>query len=290
MFLVFISFFGCETSPVNIVITEQYELHVPENQQKLLILFPGFFGNAKRVLKESILVEKCTQENIAVLLLNYNGKLFLTKAEKQDLSEQVSEAIQENDLSIAEIYLGGFSSGGNLALLLAKQLEKFQGGKFKATGVFVIDSPVDLAQLYQSSKETIDKNYSEASVKEAKFIIAYLEGKLGNPCDNLSNYERLSPFLAKTNYIENIQFETTAVKIYTEPALEWNKKYRGRNFEELNAFQLKQMAKALLENGVEVDYYQTENQGYRSNGDRHPHSWSVLEEEEIVAWMTNRKP
>lgn len=282
----FIFIFGCESNTVRVISTEQYEFHIPRNQQKLLILFPGFFGTPKQIRQESTLVKKCLQENITVLLLDYNRKLFLAKIEKSNLAVQISKIIQENDVAFEEIYLGGFSSGGNIALLLAKQLENFQKGKFRATGVFVIDPPVDLAHLYRSSKKAIDKNYSRLAVREAKFIIAHLDSTLGNPEDNFSNYEQVSPFSGATNHIENIHFESTATKIYTEPAPTWNKKHRARSFEDLNAFCLKQMAKVLDKNGIETDYYETKNQGYQNNGQRNPHAWSILDEEAIVVWIT----
>lgn len=281
----FLLFFGCEPNGIRVISSEQYEIHIPKNQQKLLILFPGFFGNAKQIQRESSLVKKCLQENIAVLLLNYNSKLFLTNPEKTKLAVRISKIIQENEVAKKEIYLGGFSSGGNIALLLAKELENFQNGKFSATGVFVIDPPVDLVHLYKSSKKTVAENHSELAVKEAKFIIAYLESKLGNPKDDFAKYERFSPFLGMTKGIENIQFESTAIKIYTEPAPIWNEKHRDRKVEDLNAFSLKRMAQTLEKNGVETDYYETRNQGYRSNGQRHPHAWSVLDEDAVVDWM-----
>ena len=174
-------------------------------------------------------------------------------------------------------------------LLLGKTLETFQNGKFKATGVFVIDPPVDLMQLYRSSKKTVDRNYAQIAVDEAKFVMEYLEANIGTPKKRHSDYERFSPFTGKTDYIENVRYESTEVKIYTEPAVGWNRKYRKREFEDTNAFQLENMYETLIKNGVAVEYHETKNQGFRSNGKRNPHAWSILEEDTIVEWMVSGK-
>ena len=38
-----------------------------------------------------------------------------------------------------------------------------------------------------------------------------------------------------------------------------------------------------------VTYIPTENKGYRANGNRHPHSWSIVDKENLMNWILNRK-
>jgi hypothetical protein len=34
-----------------------------------------------------------------------------------------------------------------------------------------------------------------------------------------------------------------------------------------------------------MEYIPTVNKGYRANGDRHPHSWSIVETNDLIQWM-----
>jgi hypothetical protein len=38
-------------------------------------------------------------------------------------------------------------------------------------------------------------------------------------------------------------------------------------------------------NFKQVEYISTENKGYRANGDRHPHSWSIVDKDKLVEWI-----
>lgn len=54
---------------------------------------------------------------------------------------------------------------------------------------------------------------------------------------------------------------------------------------------LKQLATSELINRLmlmgnqEAEFIQTFQTGYRRNGQRHPHSWSIIDAEECVDWM-----
>jgi hypothetical protein len=34
-----------------------------------------------------------------------------------------------------------------------------------------------------------------------------------------------------------------------------------------------------------AEFMQSFKTGYRSNGQRHPHSWSIVDEKELIVWM-----
>ena len=57
----------------------------------------------------------------------------------------------------------------------------------------------------------------------------------------------------------------------------------------MNAYYIKHLADELSQKfGDNVAYIPTENRGYRSNGDRHPHSWSIVAVDELIGWMTSK--
>lgn len=63
-------FFCCKNNPPKIIKTDDYELVIPENPKAVLILFPGFNGDAKRINQESKIPKEAIDNNIAVMLFN----------------------------------------------------------------------------------------------------------------------------------------------------------------------------------------------------------------------------
>ena len=52
-------------------------------------------------------------------------------------------------------------------------------------------------------------------------------------------------------------------------------------------FTLKNYQKLKTEFGNKnIELIKTENKGYRANGERHPHSWAIVNEKDLINWMT----
>lgn len=267
--------------------SESYELIVPRNHKELLILFPGFGGNNQTVKSESNLIKSVLDKNISVLIININRNLFLNKLEKEKTTKLVWKIISENNINGNDIYIGGFSAGGNLALQLGKHLTFYKNGEFSPKGIFVVDSPVDLIQLYKNCEQKVEQNNS-ILVNESTFLLNYLNQKIGKPNENLEEYKLFSPYLDTLKYIENVKFKETELVFYTEPAFEFNRTVYNRGFEQTNSFQLKNLHKELTKNGFKTSYIASKNRGYRKNGKRNPHSWSIINEREILEWIKKK--
>lgn len=137
--------------------TETYELIILKKHQELLILFPGYNGTPETIKTESILVQRALKKHIGVLIFKTNQNLFLKDAEKEKLAQRLSSIVSENNIRSNKLYLGGFSAGGNLALLLGKYLENYQKEELYPKGIFVVDTPVDLTLLYANAQKSINK-------------------------------------------------------------------------------------------------------------------------------------
>jgi hypothetical protein len=37
-----------------------------------------------------------------------------------------------------------------------------------------------------------------------------------------------------------------------------------------------------------IELIKTENKGYRNDGNRHPHSWSIVEVDDLLRWILKR--
>jgi len=270
------------------ITNDNYELSKPtKNIKKVLVLFGGFPEKPKDIKREFKILEIVKENGIALIYMNYNQKLWLNENEKQELAELLQKIFIENKLPTNDTYVGGFSSGGNVALLISSFMIENKDFKVEPKGVFIVDSPIDLVALYRSSEKNLTRNFSETSVQESTWIIETLGKQFGNPNNDISKYQEYSIYTSKTNNIDNIKgLKNTKIRFYTEPDTLWWKENRKADYDQMNAYYIKRLSEDLKNSGFsQVEYIPTENKGYRDNGDRHPHSWSIVDKKELIKWM-----
>ena len=273
-----------------IFVSQNYELIIPKKQDGLLILFPCFPCNAEDTRTQFNIIDITSANNITVLLMNFNQHLWLSDSEKKELEEIIMDAVIQYGIKIDNTYIGGFSSGGNVSLLLTDYL-KLTESLIQPKGLFITDSPVDLLGLYENSQKAIEKNKSEPAVQEANWIIEMFNLEFGTGETSYSNYESKSPYFSKTNSTKNISnLNGLKIRLYSEPDTLWWKQNRDAEYEDMNAYYIEQLANDLGKlYGVEnVTYIKTENRGYRENGKRHPHSWAIIDEKDLVKWILTK--
>lgn len=272
------------------IVTKDYELIKPESKiNGLLILFGGFPEMAVNIKREFQISDMAKENGIAVMLMNFNRKLWLEEKEKRELSNLLTESISENNIPLSNIYIGGFSSGGNVSLLLANYLIE-SNATIKPKGVFIIDSPVDLFALYNCSKKNVERNFSVGSVQESKRTVSSFNDFFGNPENGMEKYKLYSPYIHTENTIENLaSLKEVQIRMYTEPDTTWWKENRMNEYVDMNAYYIKKLASSLKEKfGQEnIELIETKNKGRRANGFRHPHSWSIVDKEELIHWILN---
>lgn len=136
------------------IIKEDYELYKPNKQIKVvLILFGGYPEIAKDIKREFKILKIARDNDIAVILSNYNHKLWLEENEKNQLARNLQKIIEDNKLPKDNIFIGGFSSGGVISLLISNYIVGMKQFYMNPKGVFIVDSPIDLAALYTSSEK-----------------------------------------------------------------------------------------------------------------------------------------
>ena len=269
------------------LIKDNYELSKPIDSKAVLVLIGGYHEKAKDIKREFEILEIAMENGIAVVYMNYSRKLWLEENEKEKLAAKLYSIFEENDLPKNKTYLGGFSSGGNVALLISDFLTK-QNSEITPKGVFAVDSPIDLAALYKSSEKNIERNFSEASVQESSWLLEIFEEQFGNPHNNISNYEKYSIFTTETDNFDNIRnLKNIKIRFYSEPDTLWWKQNRMADFDQMNAYYLELLSQLLKKsNFKQIEYIRSENKGYRANGERHPHSWSIVDKKELIEWIT----
>ena len=270
------------------LLRDDFELLKPKDESYVVVvLFGGYPEKAKDIKREFNIAETAREKGIAILYMNYNQRLWLEEREKQLLAQQLSGIFSELSLPSDKIYFGGFSSGGNVALLISDYLVKHTYD-IQPKGVFVVDAPIDLAALYRSAEKNVARNFSEPSVQESKWIVQKLGERFGTPDKNIQAYAQYGIYTSQIKSFKNIvNLHNVPLRFYSEPDTSWWKKHRKADFDQLNAFYLEELSKQLKKAGFKhVEYVATENKGYRANGDRHPHSWSIVDIDKLMDWIT----
>ena len=123
------------------------------------------------------------------------------------INHLINNVLDENNIYSENLFIGGFSVGGNVALSYCIWYNKLNKKINKPLGIFVGDSPVDLYSLYNSQVKVIEENISnDVALEEGKFIINYLEEQIGNPRNSMDKYYKLSPFVDKEINKSNIKY------------------------------------------------------------------------------------
>lgn len=283
--------FSCKSSisEVNHIIDKEFEIYKVSNSKATLVLFPCFPCDIENTKNEFPIIEEANKKGVSVILMNYNFKLYLKDSELQNLSKHFNSIFENNKLSTDNVYIGGFSGGGNVTLLLSNYLIK-EENSIQPKGVFIVDSPIDLLGLYKVAEKNIISNFSSESVEEANWIIDTFSSEFGNPKDSISLYKKLSPYTLETNTISNVEnLKKLKIRLYTEPDFDWWLTNRNNQKDEINSYFIEQLYNDLKIKGFKkIELINTKNKGYRANGARHPHSWSIVDKENLLNWLLEK--
>jgi acetyl esterase/lipase len=263
--------------------TPTYDLLLPAAHKALLILFPCFPCDAADTRSESPIVDTAVANGIAVLMMNFNRHILMSDAEKREVLDTIAAAVKAHGVDATNTFIGGFSSGGNVSVLLAKELVRAPRPGIGLKGVFAVDSPLDLVHLYECALRDLAKSSFPEYKDEARYLNAFLDSTLGSPTDSMANYERSAPLLNSSASVAPLK--DLPIRFYTEPDTAWWRTHRDDSYEELNSFAMKRIHDTLVAAGnMRAEYITTEGRGVQ-HGNRHPHAWSIVDERELVRWM-----
>ena len=120
-----------------------------------------------------------------------------------------------------------------------------------------------------------------------KYVLKYVKTDYGAPKDNIALYSKLTPFSMDKKYGENEEYlKNTAVRVYHDVDIQWRLINSTQSVKDDNYFITSELIKRLLLMGNKrAEFMQSYQTGYRSNGQRHPHLWSIVNEVECIQWI-----
>ena len=253
-----------------------------------LILLPGFGQAAETIFPESKIHNTAYANGILTIGLGIGPKLYTDESVIDRINKAIEHVKEKYQLQADQFVIGGFSAGGTISLAYTEHCFKNPSqSPIQPKGVFSVDSPVDLFHIWDYFERELERNFSEAGISEAKYVMNLMQEEIGNPVDQKSTYKALTPFHMDDLAIGNEQYlQKPAVRVYHELDIRWLIQNRRRSLIDTNALAASELINRLVQQGNEqAEFMLSKEAGHRSNGVRHPHSWSIVNELELIQWV-----
>ena len=111
----------------------------------------------------------------------------------------------------------------------------------------------------------------------------------GTPDQQPEAYREYSPFV-HDYHLDTLQnvWLPVAIRIYTEPDVQWWMRERTKNLFGMNTLDASAWINHLqLLGHTRATLITTSEKGHHPDGRRHPHSWSIVDNGELVRWFLN---
>jgi hypothetical protein len=270
--------------------TLYYLKSVPKTKIKgVLVILPSGGETTENLLKQITLHQLAVKKGLLVLIPSINFGTENRDAEFQILDNIFSEIVKEYHVSKNNFILGGLSNGAMISLSYAEKSVKYPGTTFLVPkGIFALDSPVDKAHLYQYCEREIERNYNEAGVNEGKWITERYKKLYGTPYKNPEKYIEASIYSygakdgGNAKYLKNIP-----LRMYTDFDVEWLMNARHRDLYDWNGTDIIAMVNLLKVMGnKDANVIISYGKGIKLDGSKHPHSWSIMDSQDCLDWIS----
>lgn len=269
---------------------------LPQEIKGCLFLIPSFYETPEHVMEQTDLPLLAAKENILTIIPTFKTGLAsfgIDSLTQLSFKEIIEDAYNRYNLKNSKFYIGGFSIGGSCAVKFAEDAvkEKYQ---YQPDAVFVVDPPLDFIRLYNSYERTLRIAPYSKLRKEAIYMMERMRNEFnGTPVTHKQNYINKSPYcFTDTNQTAIKHIVNIPIRYYTEPELNWKMKELGStDYSDINGLDGSCMINELILLGNKnAELILTQDRGYRRPDHRkQPHSWSIIDEEELIKWLQGLK-
>jgi hypothetical protein len=265
-----------------------YTLWLPKEASKGMIVF---LGEHRDTINKATIIDLALKNQLAILFATTNNpyEYLFEESKMKELEGYVYEAITKNNIPKDNILYCGMSLEGTRALKLAA-FSQTQRSTYKLMpkAIAICDAPLDMVRNYHECKKASDLNLNPIGASESEWVSSYIRSSLkGTPEEALKAYINYSPFCYTAENGGNAKaFKNIYLRCYTEPDINWWIENRGRDYYGMNAIDLAALVNQLkILGGKKAELITTVGKGYRQDGQRHPHSWSIVDEKELLDWF-----
>lgn len=255
----------------------------------LLVILPAGGERVEDLREHLALDDKAIQAGWSVMIPAINWSSFTAEQSVDFLSTCLKDWASRASLPPSGVVIGGLSNGGMVALhygiASARNPEAFP---IQPSGIYALDTALDHARFFDYCEREIKRNYSPAGVAEAQWIRnMLLESHSGSPAEVPEAYLHSSVYSTDHPQGGNAQhLMRTPLRLYSDLDVDWLIEERHRNLYDWNGTDMVAMTNTLrLMGHPDVSIQISQGKGVRPDGSRHPHSWSIMPDEDLLAWM-----
>ncbi len=253
----------------------------------VLVLLPGTWETVEHAIGSTrTLCQLAADKGIAVIFPSVNQRLVMNEAVLSLLNTMLDSAVKKYNLPRDRFVMGGWSMGGLFSLRYA-ELSVAEPGKtvIRPRAVMSVDGPADLETLYRNSARSFK---ARPAFTEPKYILEECTRYLGGAPDSFrlqyvghSTFSRSEADGGNAKYLAGLP-----VRIYNDVDVNWWIDNRGRDLYDMNALDQSAMINQLRKMGnTRAEFINAYGEGFRLEGNRHPHSWSIVAPADFIAWM-----
>ena len=239
------------------------------------------------------LTDLLVANNIMVLYTttsNYFPELYYDFEGAEMLDDIIHEVVSKYKIPIENIIIGGMSSSGTRAARYTQYcLEGRSKYKHQPKALFMVDSPLDMERFYLSAANHMSY-FTDGMLEEAEWMVRVFPKKLkSTPGENPDPYRKNSAFSHNLPLGGNAQyFDKLPILIFHEPDIDWWIQERGASYYDINSYDLAAFVNTLKKMGNEqVELITTTGKGFDRDGNRKPHSWTIVDEDYLAQWIIN---
>ncbi|MCC6459377.1 MAG: hypothetical protein IT260_02830 [Saprospiraceae bacterium] len=268
-----------------------YTLFLPQGEVKGMVVFFKAGRDTSSRDYEMQLYREAVKKQVATLYVSTGNPVeFLFDSLRHvQLDRYISSVVATHKIPAGRLLFAGMSLGGTRALKFgAWCLDGKSASQLRPCAIAICDAPIDFHRFWRELSRSIRLNLNPISVNEAQWVSAQLEAHLGGtPADNPDAYTRYSPYVYGLSPDPRLKiFEKTAIRAYTEPDIHWWMANRNKDFNGMNAIDAAALINDLhIAGHPAAALITTTDKGRQPSGARHPHSWSIVDNAELIDWL-----
>lgn len=275
----------------NVVIPKRnpgYTLWLPEKNTPSGLLV--FMHERRDTLPEFIIDYACSQ-HLGVMYTTTDNpvEFFFDSVRMQEIEDYIYEVVTAFHIPKNNLFYSGMSLAGTRAVKLAQFAHSaISKHHLIPKAIAICDAPLDMVRFYPQMMKAKKLSFNAVAANEGYWVSSYLEQNLGGtPSEVLTAYVNYSPFSYSAiggPHVDKLM--NIAIRCYTEPDVNWWIETRRKDYYGINAIDLAALINELKIRGHnQAELIITQNKGYLPDGSRHPHSWSIVDEKELVDWF-----
>lgn len=250
------------------------------------------FTHARRdTVQSELMIDYALSRQLAVLYATTNNRLefFFDDQSILEIQAYIRKVISDHNIPENNLLFCGMSLEGTRALKLALYGQS-QTSDFKLVprAIAICDAPLDMVRFYKAAVKAGSLKFNPIAANEGLWVSEYLETQLGGtPAEALTAYLNYSPYSYSANENSKLNLlKNTALRCYTEPDVNWWIETRRKDYYGMNAIDMAALVNELKISGnLQAELITTQNKGFREDGSKHPHSWNIVDERELIDWF-----